>query len=148
MTAFETFVKDEKRAALEKGAFNASERIEKFKCVVQGFYKKVETEWLKPFIDKGDITINRFPVTIFEERLGGYQIDAETFSIGGKRFQLTPIGTILIGTDARIDITFGSKSLMIIRKGRIWNQVVPDQKIRLIPLDAESFQRMIMELAK
>ena len=148
MTTFESFVKKEKKSAQNKGGFNACEQIEKFKHDVDNFYKKIENEWLKTFIQDGDINVSRFPITISEERLGVYQIDAETLSIGGKRFSFTPIGTILIGTDARIDVSSGTNTSIIIKNGRTWNWLIQDRQIKLVPLNTESFQKMIMELAK
>lgn len=117
MTKFDDFIKQEENAAKEKCGFNAPERIKKFKLLIDELYDKIDHEWLSPYIDNGTITTGLCDKTIAEEKLGSYIVKEKYLEIGSKRVMLSPVGTILIGTDARIDIEYQTKSFMIVHIG-------------------------------
>lgn len=80
------------------------------------FFNQVENDWLKDYLNNG-VTITSEETTIFEERLGTYTVDSRLITIGCHNIKHTPIGTILIGTPARIDMEYGSSSAMFVMVG-------------------------------
>ena len=175
MTKFDDFIKQEKKAAKEKSGFNAPERIQKFKSLIDELYNKIDNEWLAQYIANGDITTGLCDHTITEEKLGSYTVMQKYLEIGGKRVMLCPIGTILIGTDARIDIEYHTKSFMIVHidenvqgfsdmievkvNGKVekkavksgkptWKLVNEATRISYKTINANVFKEMLMELLK
>lgn len=114
MTKFDDFLNNEKQAAKKKGSFDAAERIAKFLSLIEELYDKVDNEWLAPYIKRGEISTGLCDKTITEEKLGAYVVKEKYLEIGSKRIMLSPVGTLLIGTDARIDIEYRTKSSMIV----------------------------------
>lgn len=117
MSKFDDFINQEKEAAKDNVGFNAPERIKKFKSLIDELYYIIDHEWLSPYIDNGTITTGLCDKTITEEKLGSYIVKEKYLEIGRKRVMLSPVGTILIGTDARIDIEYQTKSFMIVHIG-------------------------------
>lgn len=114
---FNEFVKSMNEKAKEDNkTFNPADRIEKFTTLVDGLYRSIR-EWLYEGIESGGITTGTVPITIREERLGAYTANSMWIQIGTARVTLTPIGTILIGTNARVDLQYKAKEVMIIRTG-------------------------------
>ena len=173
MTSFDDFVKKQNEKAKPVPAFNPQERIDTFKKHVEEFYNSVCNEWLKDNIEKGLIKTSRQTIRIHEESLGFYEIDALNITIGDIVVNLRPIGTILIGTRGRIDISYRSRSGMFVLTGeniesprahiaiRVNGEMPPKQKdpgrevwkfvdrrgmMSYVSLNAEVFQEIIMEL--
>jgi hypothetical protein len=67
-------------------------------------YNMVET-FLKEYTDSGQIAISYNNMELSEENLGCYTVRAMTLAFGTNRVALTPIGTLLIGTAGRVDMT-------------------------------------------
>lgn len=171
MTKFEEFLKKENEQNRLNNKFNPQERIDKFKTLVDGFYSMVKDEWLKPYIESGAITISSSIIPIHEERLGIYNIGTLTICIGNKRVDLRPIGTIMIGTDARIDMIYRAREIMIVRVGEninnfgisvtingepvnkkedpgkpVWKCVNKRARTSYVTLNAETFQGLLMAI--
>lgn len=171
MSKFDDFLKKENERAKENGTFNAHDRIEKFKSYLNDLYSKIEDEWLKQYIDAEAIKVSNTTISIHEERLGIYQVVSKSIEFGGKRITLQPIGTIMIGTDARVDMIYRAKEVMIVRVGEsvegfsvsitengktvgrntpsgkpVWKYVNKKTRTSYVTLNAESFQNLIMEL--
>lgn len=117
MTKFDDFLSKENKAAKVNGCFNAPERIKIFKSLIDELYDKIDHEWLSPYIGDGTIKTGLCDKTITEEKLGSYIVKEKYLEIGRKRLMLSPVGTILIGTDARIDIEYQTRSFMIVHLG-------------------------------
>jgi len=117
MTSFDDFVKKQNEKTKSAQAFDPQERIDIFKKHVEEFYNSVCNEWLKDNIDKGLIITKRQLIQVYEESLGMYDIDALDIHIGSIVINLRPIGTILIGTRGRIDISYRSRNGMFVLTG-------------------------------
>lgn len=134
--------------------------------------------WLEEELQSKAITTGTVPVTIVEERLGSYQTMNKWIQIGCERIELHPVGTIMIGTNARIDVTCNSKEVMIVRTGEnvdgpgslisvrivvngepeparkrnpgkpVWKYVKKEQRFSYVTLNKKSFENLIMELCK
>jgi len=77
------------------------------------------TQYLKSYVDAGDIVIGFQTVNLNEEYIGPYSAQEMIITIGSKIIKLEPIGTYLLGSKGRVDV------------------VGPFARARLILLDAE-----------
>lgn len=176
MISFDTFVKkqaEKAEKARKKADFNPQQEIETFNNRVEAFYNSVCNEWLKDYVVNNRIQIKRKPIEIHEELLGTYQIDAMDIIIGTYTIQLRPVGTILIGTSGRIDISYLSKRGMFVLVGKsvtgpraiviakedgekmpkrksmdqaVWKFVDRSGNMKYINVNADTFQQIILDL--
>lgn len=170
---FNDFVnKLDEEAKKKRHEFNPQERIEKFQTIVNGLYNDIDA-WLQPNIEDGKIQTGLVPRMIFEEALGSYAIDDKWLQIGNARLSLRPVGTILIGTNARVDLSYKTKNIMIVRTGEkiespgqlitirfegepapkkkdpgkeVWKYVKENGRISYSTLNKESFENLVMNL--
>ncbi len=70
---------------------------------VTRLYDDVEV-WLKPWIDKGYLRLERNPMPKFEESLGDYEIDTLEITAGNETIVFEPFGRNVIGARGRIDV--------------------------------------------
>lgn len=94
--------------------FDAEGVIGLFRQRVEEFYSRVEQDWLKELINSGKIHCAREGIEVTEESLGTYPMDEMVIKFFRFVIRLTPIGTILIGSPGRIDMTFEGKSRMLV----------------------------------
>lgn len=111
-----------------KNDFNPAERIDAYRKLVNSLYADIDY-WLSEELGSGKIQTGSVPITITEELLGAYTVDEKWIQIGNARIQFHPVGTILIGTNARVDMIYGSKDVMIIRVGE--NVLSPSDQIQI-----------------
>lgn len=160
------------QAKEKKKEFNPQERIDKFVSLVNSLYATID-EWLKENIADGSITTDVEQVTIMEERLGPYKVNSKWIQIGEARFIFEPRGTIMIGTNARIDMRYKTQTVMIVRTGEnvegpgdlitievngeiahkpapagkpVWKYVKDRHRLSYVTLTKESFEKLIMDL--
>jgi len=62
-------------------------------------------EFLKEYIEAGEIQLERSPISLNEENIGLYTAMQLTVKIGRKNVRFQPIGTLLIGSKGRVDVT-------------------------------------------
>lgn len=170
---FDEFVNkmDAEAKAKHKG-FDPGKRIKKFQMLIEELYSEMNT-WLQEGLQNGKIQTGLIPVSIKEELLGIYEVNDKWFQIGNARINLHPVGTILIGTDARIDLTYRSKEIMIVRAGKdieypgqiisnqvngekvpkkkdketlVWKYVKDNRRLSYVELNKDSFENLIMDL--
>ncbi len=67
-------------------------------------YEQIEN-WLDHYIKSGKIILKREPKLIQEERIGEYEVEKLLIKINGETVTLDPIGTNLIGTIGRVDMS-------------------------------------------
>lgn len=170
---FTDFVnKMDEEAKKDKNGFNPAERIESYRSLVNSLYTKIDS-WLNEGLEAGKIQTGVVPITITEERLGPYSIDEKWIQIGNARIQFHPVGTILIGTNARVDMTYGTKDVMIVRTGEnvvgpgdlieikengespkkkrspgksVWKYVKEGHRLSYVTLDKDRFEDLIIEV--
>lgn len=170
---FSDFVnKLNKESQNKKDGFNPSARIETFKQLVNSLYEEIDS-WLQDGIQEGKILTGLVPITISEEMLGAYSINEKWIQIGNAKIIFRPIGTILIGTNARVDLIYRSKDIMIVRTGEnikgpgnlitiringepaskkidggkpVWKYVKSNQRLSYVLLNKKTFENLIMEL--
>ena len=147
--SFEEFIIMQQKKQ-EKSSVSAKEAIEKFTALGEELYGKIAEEWLKDAIVKKQISVGRTNTTITEELLGTYSADALWIEIAGERLSVIPIGTYLIGTDARFDVIYRGRECMIVHDMENGGWIVIDRSKR-IPrkrVDAAVFQGLIMDMMK
>jgi hypothetical protein len=67
-------------------------------------YQMVET-FLKEYVESQQIAIEYKNIELTEEDIGRYTAKVMTLLFGANKITLTPIGTLLIGTKGRVDMT-------------------------------------------
>ena len=164
--------KMEEEAKKDNNGFNPTERIESYRNLVNSLYADIDV-WLREELESGKIMTGIVPITIREEQLGSYAVDEKWIQIGNARIQFQPVGTILIGTNARVDMTYRSKDIMIIRTGEnvvgpgdfievevngkppkkrrspgksVWKYVKEGHRLSYVTLDKDRFEDLIIEV--
>lgn len=145
---FSDFLTQQNKKAQEGKAFNAAEQIAKYQGLIKDLYTRIDTEWLGEYVKSGQVKTGECTCSITEERLGTYPVQSKWIEIAGQRISIQPVGTILIGTDARLDIVYRGRERMIVHVGNMWKLVDRERCISYKVLNAEVFQNLLMELLK
>lgn len=93
------------------------ETIDWFKGQLKILFDNVET-WLKEYVDEEKIILEYKDLEIYEESLGSYMVKRLKIVIGSKTAELIPIGTVLIGTAGRADLSSGVETIRFILADR------------------------------
>lgn len=111
-------IEKQKKEQEEEQEFNKDEQIEEYKNLVDDLYK-IALDPIQELINEGLIQESREEILINEELLGEYKIDALVLTINNKKIKFEPVGTMLIGSKGRVDVTgpFGKERFLLIRKG-------------------------------
>lgn len=170
---FTEFVNSMNEQAKEKKKkFNPQERINLFISLVNSLYATID-DWLSKNLADGSIITGVEPITVTEEMLGPYSVDSKWIQIGNARFIFEPIGTIVIGTNARIDLYYKTQRVMIVRTGEnvdgpgdlitievngettykpapagkpVWKYLKDRRRLSYVTLTKESFEKLIMDM--
>ena len=115
-TDFDSFVHQQQDKKEDRKEYWSRER-DTFISLVDSVYKNIE-EFLYSWTSNGLVTIEYHEHEIHEEDTGIYKIRKCIIAIGNRFIALTPIGTQLIGTKGRIDISgaFGRSRLVLVDK--------------------------------
>ena len=146
---FEDFIEAKKKKQAQT-LCNAAETIQKYKTLITNFYNRITSEWLHDAIEKKLVTVGKVKVSLTEELLGTYNVDAMWIDVAGERVSVIPMGTHLIGTDARFDIEANGNESMIVhdKSSNEWIHVDYDRKAIRQKLNATVFQKLIMDMMK
>ena len=111
---FDDFVKQRTARAKESAEeFNPEETLATWLRELDALYGTIEG-YLKSYIDSGQIKVERRPIRLSEESLGTYDADALVVSIGNEEVVARPVGTMLIGSYGRVDLSGPRKTLRIV----------------------------------
>jgi hypothetical protein len=104
-SAFDQFVQMELASFREprEESFNWKAEKERWLGDLNVLFSQVE-EYLKPYVDGGQITIEFGNVELNEENIGPYLAPVMIIRIGRKTINLEPVGTLLIGSRGRVDV--------------------------------------------
>lgn len=102
----------------EEVKFDPQEQINEYTVLVRNLYD-IALSAIAELIKDGLIKAETEKKSIYEESLGQYEIDSLTLTINSKKIKFEPIGTMLIGSKGRVDVTgpFGKEKFILIRKG-------------------------------
>lgn len=121
MEDFNKFLKKlqekERQEVEQKSEFNPEERIAYFQNLVNQFFNTLESDWFGEYVSKELMSIEKGKCLITEETLGQYYTDKCKLKLGGEIIEFIPVGTLLLGTDARIDMIYKQTKVMFIHVG-------------------------------
>lgn len=85
---------------------------------LNGLYSEMK-EYLKTYIDAGEIQVTQKNIEISEEYLGSYEVPKLTFQIGNDKVVAKPIGHRVIGAKGRVDLigARGTLRFVLLEKG-------------------------------
>ena len=164
------------RSKLEnKDEIDWNARLEEWKKYLSDFHHQIEN-FLKPYTESEKLTITKRAVSLHEEYIGSYEVNALDIQLGYDKIMLTPIGTNLIGVKGRVDMLGprGTIQFVLVPKGssspRVnvkirdqseekfpedktvltteweWKISTPPPRINYLELEEESFQAAMMEV--
>ena len=111
---FDDFVKqrtDQARQSTE--VLNREETLADWRRELEDLYSAMEV-YLQSYTESGQITIKRRSVELTEDYLGTYDAEALAMSIGNDEIIAQPVGTLLIGSSGRVDLTGPRKTLRMV----------------------------------
>lgn len=124
---FDSFLKTEERT--KKPAIDWNIEKKKWLAYLDVLFSDVK-KWLKEYVDTKQVNLEFKDLEIYEEPLGAYKVKSLKISIGDKIAQLTPIGTILLGTRGRVDLSGRSGTVKFILAGK--NSTGPKIEVKIL----------------
>ncbi len=113
--SFEGFLKKKKEEEQEN-KINWEERKNKWLISINQLYDNIKT-WLKPFEEQGLVIIKtEKTININEEYIGQYSTNRLDIYLGNDIVSLTPKGTLIIGSNGRIDMNGSKGEVMLIEQ--------------------------------
>ena len=110
---FDEFVKQRTEEAKKSAeALNPKERLASWRRELDSLYQKME-RYLKDYISSG-LRTKRRPVQLTEDDLGSYEAQALAILIGRDEVIAEPVGTLLIGSSGRVDLSGPRRILRIV----------------------------------
>jgi hypothetical protein len=100
-SAFDEFVKNQQANAHSDVNWNAVR--DEWLRRLDELYSQIR-EFLKKYIDAGEIQLETSSISLNEENIGSYTAQQLTLKIGRKQVRFQPIGTLLIGSRGRVDV--------------------------------------------
>jgi len=110
-------------------------------------YAQIET-WLTPEKNEGLITFKTDRSTLREEYLGEYEAPTLSILVGNSTVGLFPRGTLIIGSQGRIDMRGSSNQVMLIReKAGDWKFAYRDgNKVTYEEVNSDSLKNWIQQV--
>jgi hypothetical protein len=129
---FEEFVKRQKSSVVAEPPVDWDKERRDWLAHLDSLYKKVES-FLKKYKDEGSVEIDYKETELFEENLGTYPVKTMVIRIGRQVTNLTPVGTLLVGSKGRVDVDgpYGKAALVLVDK----DAVSPRPRIRVRIID-------------
>ena len=102
-TSFKKFVEQEKAVDSKQKSIDWEGKKRTYLKRLDKLFNDVE-DYLREFTESGAIRIEKRGITIDEEYIGEYDVPVLRIHLCGKRADLVPIGTNVVGTPGRIDL--------------------------------------------
>ena len=83
--------------------FDWQTQKEEWLAFIDRFYSDLK-RWFQPYLDRGQLDYHFQPFELTEDSIGTYQARKMLVQFAGQKLQMTPVGTMLIGTRGRIDM--------------------------------------------
>ncbi|MBJ8454300.1 hypothetical protein I6M90_21405 [Acinetobacter bereziniae] len=103
-TDFEKFLKDNVVAKKEEVEIDWDKQRQEWLDFVDFFYAQIE-DWLGDYKNQGLVEYSYTEKNITEDHIGSYYVRKMDLTLAGQRLTFDPVGTLLIGTKGRIDLT-------------------------------------------
>jgi hypothetical protein len=122
-------------------------RVATWLSSINKLFEEIKT-WLKPFEEDGLLKIKDDKVIrLNEEFIGSYDAKRLDIYFGNDIVSLTPMGTLILGSHGRIDMTGPKGEIMIIEpEWDDWKFVRRTSKRETWEVNDESFKAIIQEL--
>jgi len=103
--AFDEFVQREQESAKRSEGVADDWEVERKEWLrrLEELFAQV-SEYLREYVDAGQITVSYRNIELNEEYVGPYTARAMAIAIGSKTIVLEPIGTFLVGSKGRVDV--------------------------------------------
>jgi hypothetical protein len=98
--SFDDFVKQQRDSAVP---FDWEAEKNEWLRQLEVLYRSV-SDYLQPYVEKGEIKIGHVDATLTEEDIGSYPAKELTIKIGRGDVLLKPVGTRIFGAKGRVDI--------------------------------------------
>ena len=172
--SFNEFIKEQNSELSLQKEIKRREVIAAFGTNLKGLYDRIENDWLKEYIDRKQVIVTRKSINIIEEKLGEYTVEELHIQIANQEVILSPKGTNMIGTDARVDIYYlGIQRVQLVRVGElidnpmqmisiklngevvkkrvdggapVWKAIKGDTRRTLVKLTKASFEQILMDV--
>jgi hypothetical protein len=114
-TSFDEFVERQQASSSENAEINWGEQRDEWLSYLDQLYKLIE-DFLKEYIESGQITRSYQNVELNEDNIGTYVARQLILKIGRQEVDFKPIGTMLIGMKGRVDVygPAGSARLVLV----------------------------------
>jgi hypothetical protein len=164
---FDAFVKRQQPDARNGEPVDWNRRREDWLHRLEELYSLVEN-YLKPYVEGGTISINYRDIAINEENIGEYVTRRMLLDIGKQQVVFTPVGTLLIGTQGRVDVegAAGKARLILAERARTaprvtaaelddwgqkpgdltWKIATPPPNVSYLELTEETLFSLLMEV--
>ena len=129
---FDSFVKQRTDPPRESDQTMNREKLAAWKSKLDYLYKDME-DYLREYIDSGQIKIERRPVQLTEDDLGSYEAEALAILIGKDEVIAEPVAALLIGCSGRVDLSgpWGISRIVLLEKsGPAMNVTISGTKNR------------------
>jgi hypothetical protein len=130
-------------------------------CYIEQFYDTL-LKWLSRYIEQGKIQVTHKNITLNEDNIGSYNTEKLILKLANREIILTPIGTVLIGSKGRIDMSSSTgevKFVLVEKDSKDINTNVAEKSaewkwkisttpplIKFIDLNEDSFSEALMEV--
>lgn len=114
---FDNFIKQQAANKKKEEAVDWNKNLEEWISFVDELYLSIKN-YLANYIKEGLVSFNIEKILISEEYIGSYQIDKLVISVGNEDVSLTPIGTLIVGSKGRVDMSgrHGTISFLLVNK--------------------------------
>lgn len=143
---FKEFLQKKKKEEVEN-KIDWDERKSKWLKSIDGLYHTIKG-WLDAFEDDELIRIrDDKEITLNEEYIGQYQTRRLDIYLGNDIISLTPRGTLIIGSNGRIDMRGPKDEILIIQPDwGDWKFAKRTPKLETWDVNSESFKKVIQDL--
>lgn len=149
---------EEIRAEASRNPVDWSERLTWWQERVDQLYADIR-EWFRPLLVDNVVQCSEEAILIQEEQLGSYPLKKLALAIGTRRFDIVPVGTVIVGGFGRIDLTGpGGRAMLVLaspddnlppdarRAAARWYLVRPENRGKLAEVSEAVFKQVFSDL--
>ena len=120
-------------------------RKEKWLASLSDLYGLIKS-WLRPLEKDGTLRYSSTQITLQEDYLGSYQVEALSLQIGKQKVDFYPKGTLIIGAEGRVDVRGQRAMRTIVLSDGKWSVVEQSPRLKMLPFNEDSFQDLLQEI--
>ncbi len=144
----ETFLKREKEERETRGReVDWEDRKHNWLAAVNALYNTIYS-WLQKSIKDQVIEVYYDDMHIVEEHIGDYTVKKMVIRLGPDKIRLEPAGTLIVGSNGRIDLIGTKASIMLLLLKDKWQIAIRGGRggIDYLPLTKESFTDALKQI--